>query len=166
MLKWISKSVMRHVIFKYFLTVTLSVIFWTLNSQMLHDVSMFYLYLISEHDSGVTPSHLVICSIDSRCRRVGRPCQAVNRGGFSVGGCVVPPGTAAMCQTGGEEERGSQRAEERKRAMKGGRSLQKEQKEREKKQGGTETLPVCSSAVSQNNIKNPLVGVMCLSVQL
>lgn len=22
-----------------------------------------------------------------------------------MGGCVVPPGTAAMCQTGGEEER-------------------------------------------------------------
>lgn len=37
-----------------------------------------------------------------------------------MGGCVVPPGTAAMCQTGGEEERGNERAEEREKAM-GGR---------------------------------------------
>lgn len=35
-----------------------------------------------------------------------------------MGGCVVPPGTAAMCQTGGEEERGP---EERKRVMEVGR---------------------------------------------
>lgn len=34
-----------------------------------------------------------------------------------MGGCVVPPGTAAMCQTGGEGEKGSEWA----RATEGGR---------------------------------------------
>lgn len=39
-----------------------------------------------------------------------------------MGGCVVPPGTAAMCQTGGEEGKGSEWAgeRERERATEGG----------------------------------------------
>lgn len=72
-----------------------------------------------------------------------------------MGGCVVPPGTAAMCQTGGEEERqregvsrqkrGRERTNERGRE--GGREGAREGCRRKK-----ETLPGCPSAVSQNNI--------------
>lgn len=41
-------------------------------------------------------------------------------------------------------------------------------KRNRKKMGGVwgEDLPVCPSAVSQDNIQNPLVGIMCPSVQL
>lgn len=46
-----------------------------------------------------------------------------------MGGCVVPPGTAAMCQTGGEEERGSE--QERERATEGGRGWKEREGERE-----------------------------------
>lgn len=85
-----------------------------------------------------------------------------------MGGCVVPPGTAAMCQTSGEEERGREQAEERESAMEGGRGWKereaerrkrKEEKDRERKGGGG-GVP---SAVSQNNIQEPLV---CPFVQL
>ncbi len=82
-----------------------------------------------------------------------------------MGGCVVPPGTAAMCQTGGEEERGRgrERAEERETER-----CRRNRKKREskKKEGGAETLPVCPSAVRQNNIQDPLEGIVCPSVQL
>lgn len=40
--------------------------------------------------------------------------------------CVVPPGAAAMCQTGGEGERGSR--QQSKRAEGGGTRLQRERK--------------------------------------
>lgn len=36
---------------------------------------------------------------------VGRALSRCQQRRCSVGGSVVPPGTAAMCQTGGEEER-------------------------------------------------------------
>lgn len=41
-----------------------------------------------------------------------------------MGGRVVPPGAAAMCQTGGEEERGSGRAREK--AIEGGERVEEE----------------------------------------
>lgn len=68
-----------------------------------------------------------------------------------MGGCVVPPGTAAMCQTGGEEGKGSEWAGERERESNGGRVREKvvEGRERKKKGGGIEALPGCPSAVSQ-----------------
>lgn len=45
-----------------------------------------------------------------------------------MGGCVVPPGTAAMCQTGGEEEKGSEWAG----ATEGGREREGRRRKREK----------------------------------
>lgn len=66
--------------------------------------------LVSERDwsGGLTLGHMLRASC---CSGAGGPFQAVNCGAFSVGGCVVPPGTAAMCRQ--VAERGRKRATER-----------------------------------------------------
>lgn len=54
-----------------------------------------------------------------------------------MGGCVVPPGTAAMCQTGGEEERQregvSRQKRGRERGREGGRVREKVVEERKRR---------------------------------
>lgn len=70
-----------------------------------------------------------------------------------MGGCVIPPGTAAMCQTGGEEESGSERAEERRegvgreKVVEGSRRKRKMEKEKNRVAGQRHCLAVLQLSV-------------------
>lgn len=79
-----------------------------------------------------------------------------------MGGCVVPPGTAAMCQTGGEEEKGSEWAG----ATEGGREREGRRRKREKNVWGGWSHCLAVLQLSVNNTQEPLVGIRCLPVQL
>lgn len=61
-----------------------------------------------------------------------------------------------------EQKRGRGREGEREREG----CRRKRNMEKEKGGKGRETVPGCPSAVSQNNIQDPLMGIVCLSVQL
>lgn len=71
-----------------------------------------------------------------------------------MGGCVIPPGTAAMCQTGGEEESGSERVEdreggggEREKVVEGSRRMRKIEKEKNRVAGQRDCLAVLQLSV-------------------
>lgn len=88
-----------------------------------------------------------------------------------MGGCVVPPGTAAMCQTGGEERERTSKRECKRGRERVGREKEDRDGERMKKKkkpgkmDTLETLPSCPSAVSQT-YRTHLVGIVSRSVEL
>lgn len=119
---------------------------------------------VSQRDFGVATSHLVICCVDSCCSRVGTdPFKLSAEEGFSVGGCVVPPGTAAMSQTGGEER---ERTSERERATEGGK--REERREGNRQHGQRRRLAVLRLSVQHTGpIKwVPRVCLLSCAVQL
>lgn len=97
----------------------------------------------------------------------GGPFKLSSWGSFSVGGHVVPPGTAAMCQTGGEERKEGVSGQEREWGREGCRRKRKKEMEGEKQKrtGGQRRCPTVLQ-LSVSNTWDSLVGIMCPSVQL